>query len=1344
MLYAWEVYSSRISLNGGKKMKYKKILLLSICLLLGSLVLTTVPMVSAVDIQTGYEPYATLKAGVRYKDFGNGGDRAVYLGVPDLGVSTNRVESEYTWSSSHYVIFDYKMRDPSTNIYTGIDANDPLLSYDVGTLTSIDYIQIDVVSRNSGTVSFQDVSLSYSGGFEPLGTFTSNTEGWKTWMITGIDISDWFVIEGNIVLTGTQPLGEHSKVQISVGTMPVCGDDVWVDDDADPSWYDYYHVDNVQEGIDHACEGGTVHVAEGIYTENIIVDKYVKILGSGSDTSGSIITQDAAGAGDSRVGVVQIEASGLSTSEPLLFQDLRIEPVGIAGFSVGRFTEATGKDIDFVKLDNVHVIGTNTNPSTEQERGFYVDLTSRLSSLTVIDSAFNDLTYGWYFQKQVSAETSTVEQVTVTGTEFSHNNHKGVYAEKLSEATFTDCTVENNGYDSSILPSYFAPWSAGIDLNLKAGYYNTFLFDSCTFIANAIDESKEGVALTVKGRGTGSDSSYSSNPAFVDDITVVHCTFDGNERGIRFGEPGKNNLGPTNVIVEENNIVNNIQHYSGIDGTAYGGLINVMDPTVSVMAECNWWGDISGPSGIGTGTGDAAVGTIEYLPWLDGSYPGGNCVGGIVAYNHDNLFYYPSIQTAIDDATPGDRIEVIVPVHSEGPQIHVNKDITIFGSGCGSTVIHPTSDTGTSGDSRAWWLIDDGIEFHLADMTLDGSGYRIYQALRHKGHGMIDGVCFTEIKYDESGPYYNGVAVAAFGSSGPVHVTDCSFTEIGRVGLLYFGTGVSGSTFNQNTYTGKGDGNWLDYCLDISAGATVTVTNNLITDCTGVASSDGSTSAAIMVTTLYGAGTAATIEYNDILDSTTGIAVGYDDTDTSSVVAHCNRIVGNDYGVDTTSQLVDATCNYWGDCSGPSGEGPGMGDSVSTNVLFDPWVGKITVDAGGPYSIPEDSLTVHFNGAYTTAGCCDEIVTIEWDFGDGHTSNQIDPHHTYASNGHYVVTLTITTITLGEFCSDSDSTTVNLGGADPPIIQLITPEDGETIDGTYTVYWYAIDNDYPGGFGIPIYLYYKPLNSGSWRQLNSMLTNNIDAEHGSYEWDTSGIADGEYLLLAEALDSHGNMAHDTVQVRIGNGNAGVMVSDIQINDETFDTTEYVKNGDTVVITAGITGRESIDITAENILADLSGFGIENTISADSFDGFTATWTLDNVVCNPPDGLLTVQVSVGESTRTATITADNTAPEANLIKPLNGIYLFGTRIAPFGKTVIIGSLDVIIEANEDIAKTEFFVDGVLLETDTNDLSWTMNIKSMGNHELNVIIYDGAGNTETSMVEFTMYNPFGVNW
>jgi len=37
--------------------------------------------------------------------------------------------------------------------------------------------------------------------------------------------------------------------------------------------------------------------------------------------------------------------------------------------------------------------------------------------------------------------------------------------------------------------------------------------------------------------------------------------------------------------------------------------------------------------------------------------------------------------------------------------------------------------------------------------------------------------------------------------------------------------------------------------------------------------------------------------------------------------------------------LVDATLNWWGDASGPSGEGTGMGDGVSEHVIFSPWLG---------------------------------------------------------------------------------------------------------------------------------------------------------------------------------------------------------------------------------------------------------------------------------------------------------------------------------------------------------------------------------------------------------------------
>jgi hypothetical protein len=42
-----------------------------------------------------------------------------------------------------------------------------------------------------------------------------------------------------------------------------------------------------------------------------------------------------------------------------------------------------------------------------------------------------------------------------------------------------------------------------------------------------------------------------------------------------------------------------------------------------VNAENNWWGDVSGPSEAGNGTGDAISVNVNYDPWLDSPYPEG-------------------------------------------------------------------------------------------------------------------------------------------------------------------------------------------------------------------------------------------------------------------------------------------------------------------------------------------------------------------------------------------------------------------------------------------------------------------------------------------------------------------------------------------------------------------------------------------------------------------------------------------------------------------------------------------------------------------------------------------------
>jgi hypothetical protein len=298
-----------------------------------------------------------------------------------------------------------------------------------------------------------------------------------------------------------------------------------------------------------------------------------------------------------------------------------------------------------------------------------------------------------------------------------------------------------------------------------------------------------------------------------------------------------------------------------------------------------------------------------------------------------------TIQAGIAATPAGGTLFVCPGTYVETGQIHITRDLTIIGADKTTTIIKPAGDTTSSGDGRGWFLVDNGIEFNLSNVTLDGTGRKVWQGIRNKGKGTIADCNFNNIQYDASGPAYSGLAMAVFGTPNcNVDVTGCTFTAIGRVGVLYFGTGVTGSIFSNNTYTGKGTGDWLDYGVEFGGGAVGTVTGNTITACTGVASSDGSTSAGILVTTYYGAGTTATITGNTLTGNTDGIAVGYDGSDTSTVVAHYNDIYGNSAdGVGSTAPTVDATYNWWGADDGPSGCGPGSGDAVSANVLFLPW-----------------------------------------------------------------------------------------------------------------------------------------------------------------------------------------------------------------------------------------------------------------------------------------------------------------------------------------------------------------------------------------------------------------------
>ena len=67
--------------------------------------------------------------------------------------------------------------------------------------------------------------------------------------------------------------------------LPIPPADIYVDDNAAPSWYDHTHVRTIQEGINNASTGNTIFVYSGTYHEHVTVNKTVELSGESRDTT---------------------------------------------------------------------------------------------------------------------------------------------------------------------------------------------------------------------------------------------------------------------------------------------------------------------------------------------------------------------------------------------------------------------------------------------------------------------------------------------------------------------------------------------------------------------------------------------------------------------------------------------------------------------------------------------------------------------------------------------------------------------------------------------------------------------------------------------------------------------------------------------------------------------------------------------------------------------------------------------------------------------------------------------------------------------------------------------------
>ncbi len=716
------------------------------------------------------------------------------------------------------------------------------------------------------------------------------------WQVTGATtLGTYSIFEGNIlaatniaIQTGATLYGRalaQTAVSLdqAIVTIPVTSGPVWEEEETPNGTLDpgESFFQTIQLAIDAGTtvSGDTIYVSAGPYNENVNVNESLTIQGAGDTTV--------------------INGSINATGDNVIIKNLKItnsNPHGPYDWGV-KATAGKVLTLETVTVDVLHngvymksVSATDTTTITINNSSI-----KAYGAIYILDPAFSE--------GDTNADVNiTVNSTSLIGTTSyggGSNDFSTIGADYVDNVhiNFTGTSSVTNEYTNSATSKERLVWfyyAGGSSVTGTPTYTNAA---NSTVNDNALFMSSVGYTNTVEGKNVASYviGSTEFEDALTSDATTI--VVGGGYDAFDTTQDNTLNTGVT-LIIEANTPV------TIIDGTT---LTN--DGTIIIEAGATLNGTISG----------SGTKSISVIPGF-------------------------SIQDAINAANSGDTINVAAGTYTETGQILINKNLSIIGDNSNKPVIRPIGNFLGDTAAGSWWLVEGGVTFSLSNVVVDGNTSLINRGLRSHGNTTITNVGFTNIK----GNAYQGMAVVSFGGAVPggagsdshsaggadahLTITNSTFADIGRIGVLVKGTG-STATLTGNTYTGKGDGTFLDYAFEFGAGGSGTVSGNTISGNRGVAS-DTSTSAGILVTEYYGSGTNAIITGNTFSNNSAGLHVGYLDTDTSVVTATGNNFSGEAIGVesDATTVTVNAESNWWGTASSTE-----IAAKVVGLVDFDPW-----------------------------------------------------------------------------------------------------------------------------------------------------------------------------------------------------------------------------------------------------------------------------------------------------------------------------------------------------------------------------------------------------------------------
>ena len=377
--------------------------------------------------------------------------------------------------------------------------------------------------------------------------------------------------------------------------------------------------DTVQRGLSGiaplstgVAPGGTVIVADGTYTENLILNKQVSLQGAqfGVDARGrvgseSIVTPASAaralelrtGSAGSLIdgftfsGGAFVGTSGLieSTSGPL--NNLQI--------SNNRFTSFPGRAVNLNDSGADITVNQNEINGSGNTAGvsgvFHLDTDSftgfHFTNNTVTGAAFTE---GFFVDGNHTVGPSGTRTPLISGNVF-NNNSVGA---NLGKFAFTGAPSTNNGTISN------NTFSNNLADGLQGGIQNTTISGN-TFSGNG----RHGLALTGFSGSVSADSTRGAINTLVLSNTFTGNGFVSTGAGISF-----------NAFQFAGTIATNQAHFNRIVGNATGALYNGSE---TINLENNWWGCNFGPGGVGSGCnvtpnglGGTGAASLDGNPWI--------------------------------------------------------------------------------------------------------------------------------------------------------------------------------------------------------------------------------------------------------------------------------------------------------------------------------------------------------------------------------------------------------------------------------------------------------------------------------------------------------------------------------------------------------------------------------------------------------------------------------------------------------------------------------------------------------------------------------------------------------